>query len=445
MPNFLDLFLNELQEKRDVFRRRLTGEESTELDGLLKAAFQKEWRKLPAPQKQDLRVIAVDSGRSTREYAPGAFMYICRASAYTSWGESHRKVTSNAHMIASPREQLVDLVSLRSEHIEHQVALEAVQSASDVDLVLLDGSLYGRITHVPIAFNYAGERELYLRYMQTFIQLLEECRKRKILILGISKDSVARHLTRLLLDSVRDKVLQDLEKVLSSEDFSQVAQSLEAEKKPAIAAIRFLRELPLSKSQHELIWDLLYELRRPRPDFALIHAWGETAGYTTPIEPYPDVPLFKYESKNPADYVQRRFANVYVDYQSDEDFEKWAVPVMKDTFQLPTFVTVCAKLAHNDTPMRIDMPAFNVGIPTRLSQVSASRMLDPPPSRVQTILETLLGEYGGPELYNVFLVHADREARLPLKDVTTLYEPLVEKELKISLIPRRRERRLRHG
>ncbi|MHA2315944.1 MAG: DNA double-strand break repair nuclease NurA, partial [Candidatus Hermodarchaeia archaeon] len=143
MPNFLDLFLNELQEKREVFRRRLTGEESTELDGLLKTAFQKEWRELPAPQKQDLRVIAVDSGRSTREYAPGAFMYICRASAYTSWGESHRKVTSNAHMIASPREQLVDLVSLRSEHVEHQVALEAVQSASDVDLVLLDGSLYG--------------------------------------------------------------------------------------------------------------------------------------------------------------------------------------------------------------------------------------------------------------------------------------------------------------
>ena len=91
------------------------------------------------------------------------------------------------------------------------------------------------------------------------------------------------------------------------------------------------------------------------------------------------------------------------------------------------------------------MPAFSVGLPTRLSQVSASRMLDPPPSRVQTILQTLLGEYGGPELYNVFLVHADREARLPLKDVTTLYEPLVEKELKISLIPRRRERRLRHG
>ena len=152
-----------------------------------------------------------------------------------------------------------------------------------------------------------------------------------------------------------------------------------------------------------------------------------------------------FGSKDPADYVRRRFANAYADYQRDDDFEEWAVPVMKDTFQLPTFVTVCTKLAHNDTPMRIDMPAFSVGLPTRLSQVSASRMLDPPPKRVLSILQTLLGEYGGPELYNVFLVHADREARLPIKDVTTLYEPLIEKELKISLIPRRRERRLRYG
>jgi hypothetical protein len=445
MPNFLDLFLDELHEKREVFRRRLTGEESTELDRLIKSAFLSEWRELPTPLKQDLRVIAVDSGRSTREYAPGAFMYICRASAYTSWGETHRKVSSNAHMIASPREMLVDLVSLRSEHLEHQVALEAVQSAQDVDLVLLDGSLYGRITHVPISFNYPGERELYLRFMQTFIQLLEECRKRKILILGISKDSVARHLTRLLLGTVKEKVLNELEKALSSEEFDQVTQLLETEKKQSIASVRFLRELPLSADQHKTLWDLMYELRRPRPDFALIHAWAETKGYTTPIQPYPDVPLFKYESKDPADYVRRRFANAYVDYSRDEDFENWAVPVMKATFQLPTFVTVCAKLAYNDTPMRIDMPAFSVGLPTRLSQMSVSRMLDPPPSRVQTILQTLLGEYGGPELYNVFLVHADREARLPLKDVTTLYEPLVEKELKISLTPRRRERRLRYA
>ena len=117
MPHFLDLFLSEIQENRDAFRRRLTGEESSPLDGLLKNAFQKEWRDLPAEQKTDLRVIAVDSGRSTREYASGSFMYICRASAITSWGTKYRKVASNAHMIASPREQLINLAGVRSEHI----------------------------------------------------------------------------------------------------------------------------------------------------------------------------------------------------------------------------------------------------------------------------------------------------------------------------------------
>jgi hypothetical protein len=281
--------------------------------------------------------------------------------------------------------------------------------------------------------------------MQTFIQLVEECRKRKILILGISKDSVARHLTRLLLDDVKTKILTDFEQILSPEDLDQLIQFMDTEQKQSLAGIRFQREVGLSAGQRELLGDLVYELRRPRPDFHLITAWAETAGYTTPIEPYPDVPLFKYESKNPADYVRRRFVNAYNDYENEEEFEQWAFPVMKNTFQLPTFVTICAKLAHNDTPLRVDMPAFSIGLPTRLSQVSSSRMLSPPPQKVLDILQTVRGQYGGPELYNVYLVRADQEARLPVNDVTTLYEPLVEKELKLSLIPRRRDRRFRYA
>jgi hypothetical protein len=443
MPHFLDLFLNELQEKGDAIRRRLTGEESTDLDGLLKNAFQQEWRELPEEKKLDQRVIAVDSGRSIQEYAPGSFMYICRASAITSWGATHRQISSNAHMIASPREQLIDLASIRSEHIEHQAALEAVQEASDVDLLLIDGSLYGRITHVPIAFNYPGERDLYLRYLETFMQLLDECRKRKILILGISKDSVARHLTRILLESLKTDVLTDLSPALSTSELDQLTQLLDTEKKQSLSARSVLKALPISGAQYDLIWDLLYELRRPRPDFSLIHAWTETAGYTTPIEPYPDVPLFKYESRDPAAYVRRRFATAFDDYEREEDFEQWAIPVMKKFFQIPTFVTFCAKLAYNDTPLRIDMPAFSAGLPTRLSQITSTRLLDPPPTRVTEVLSNLRGEYGGLELYNVYLVKADQQARLPMNDVRTLYEPLIEKELKIPLIPKRRDRRIR--
>jgi hypothetical protein len=93
--------------------------------------------------------------------------------------------------------------------------------------------------------------------------------------------------------------------------------------------------------------------------------------------------------------------------------------------------------------MRIDVPAFSVGLPTRLSQINSSRLLSPPPKRVTEVISNLRGQYGGLELYNVYLVKADQQARLPVKDVRTLYEPLVEKELKIPLTPKRRERRIR--
>jgi hypothetical protein len=77
--------------------------------------------------------------------------------------------------------------------------------------------------------------------------------------------------------------------------------------------------------------------------------------------------------------------------------------------------------------------------------MSSSRLLDPPPTRVNEVLGTLRGEYGGLELYNVYLVKADQEARLPMSDVRKLYEPLIEKELKIPLTLKRRERRVRHA
>ncbi|MFW9831965.1 MAG: DNA double-strand break repair nuclease NurA, partial [Candidatus Thorarchaeota archaeon] len=300
-------------------------------------------------------------------------------------------------------------------------------------------------SQVPISFTYPGEEELYLRYMQTFIQLLEECRKRKILILGISKDSVARHLSKLILNKIKIKILKTLEPALDSKELSQLSQYFETDKNEAILIRNLLRSVSISRAQYDLVWDFFHEQLRPRPDFLLINAWADTAGYTTPIEPYPDVPLFKYESKDPEAYVRRRFVNAYNNYENEHDFEKWAVPVMQDTFNLPTFVTFCAKLAHNDTPMRIDLPAFSIGLPTRISEIATSRLLVPPPRRITEVLQILRSEYGGPELYNVFLVRADQEARLPVSDVKTLYEPLVEKELKIPLIPRRRDRRVPHG
>ncbi|MFX1563666.1 MAG: DNA double-strand break repair nuclease NurA [Promethearchaeota archaeon] len=445
MPHFLDRFVNALRKERDRFKRLLSGEATTEIDKMLREAFSKEWHDLPSPKRKELRVIAVDSGRTLREYASGAFMYICRAAAVSSWGKEYRRVATNFHMITSAREHLNNMVSLRSEHVEHKVAIDALKDFSDVDVVLIDGSLYGRTLHVPISFNYSGERDLYLKYIETFDQLLEECRKRKILLLGVSKDSVASHMTKLLMTNIRTQILENLRQHLSSKYMAQLNENLEAIKQRPYPLMRLVADLPLTDKQRETLRSLVSELRRPRPDFALLSAWAKTAGYTTPIEPYPDIPLYKYEAKDPLRYVQRRFFEAIADYPGKEDaFEKWAPSIMQKAFHLPTFATFCTKLAHNDTPLRVDVPAYIIGLPTRVSDISESRKLDPLPERIEDVLQLLQSEYGGLDQYNVWLVRADQEARLPTRDVTTLYEPLVEKELKVQLKPTRRNRRARY-
>lgn len=445
LPHFLDLFVNALRRERDRFRQMLSGEETTEIDKMLRDAFSTEWHDLPPPKRKELRVIAVDSGRTLREYASGAFMYICRAVAVSSWGKEYRRVATNFHLITSAREHLNNMVSLRSEHVEHEVAMEALKDFSDVDVVLIDGSLYGRTLHVPMSFNYPNERDLYLKYMETFDQLLEECRKRKILLLGVSKSSVASHMTKLLIRDIRNQVLDNLRQHLPSKYMTQLYENLEAIQQRPYPLMRLIADLPLTDKQRETLRSLVSELRRPRPDFALLYAWAKTTGYTTPIEPYPDIPLYKYEAKDPLRYVQRRFAEAIADYPGKEDtFEKWAQTIMQKAFHLPTFMTFCAKLAHNDTPLRVDVPAYNIGLPTRVSDISESRRLDPLPNRMEDVLQLLQAQYGGLDQYNVWLIRADQEARLPTRDVTTLYEPLVEKELKTSLTPTRRNRRARY-
>ncbi|MFX1562376.1 MAG: DNA double-strand break repair nuclease NurA [Promethearchaeota archaeon] len=446
MPNFLDLFLNVLRRDRDRFRQMLRGEETTEVNKMLRDAFSAEWHDLPPPKQKDLHVVAIDSGRALREYSSGTFMYICRAVATSSWGKKYRKVATNFHTITSAREYINNMVSLRSEHVEHEVALEALNDFSDVNLVLIDGSLYGRTLHVPMSFNYPGERDLYLKYMETFDQLLEECRKRKILLLGVSKDSVASHMTKLLMKDISKKILYDLGQHLPEKYMEQLNENLEAIHQRPYPLMRLVADLPLSDKQRETLRSLVNELRRPRPDFSLLHVWAKTAGYTTPIEPYPEIPLYKYEAKDPLRYVQRRFPDAIVDYPGKEDdFEKWAHTIMEKAFHLPTFVTFCVKLAHNDTPLRVDLPAFNIGLPTRVSEISESRRLDPLPDRLGGVLQLLQAEYGGLDQYNVWLVRADQEARLPTRDVTTLYEPLIEKELKTQLALTRRNRRAKYA
>lgn len=445
MPHYLDLFANELRSKRERLRQTLMAAEVTEVDRYLREAFQKEWRDLPLPVRREFRVVAVDSGRAHQEYALGAVLYVCRAVAVSSWGKSYRAIVSDSHVIVSPREQLSNLVSLRSEHVEHEVTLQALKDSKDVDVVLLDGSLYGRVLHVPVCFDYLGETDLYLKYVETLSRLFEECRKRKILLLGVSKDSLAAHLTRLFLRDVTRQMLEALSYDLPSEHMTQLRQNLTNQHQKSSQAMRLVADLPLTENQREMLRSLVTEIRHPRPDFTLI-SWAKTAGYTTPIEPYPDVPFYKYRAKDLRAYVQRRFDDALADYPGrEEEFLTWAHGVLQEAFRLPAIVTLCAKLAHNDTPLRVDVPAYNVGLPTTLSELSESQRLDPPPARIEDILQFLGTGYGGPDLYNVWLVRADQEARLPETDFTTLYEPLVEKELKLALVPTRRNRRARYA
>jgi hypothetical protein len=55
--------------------------------------------------------------------------------------------------------------------------------------VLIDGSLYGRMMHLPVDSPVERDRDFLIEYMDVYSKLLDACRREDVLLIGVSKDS----------------------------------------------------------------------------------------------------------------------------------------------------------------------------------------------------------------------------------------------------------------
>ena len=67
------------------------------------------------------------------------------------------------------------------EWLEFKVALKVIKEKELEDsVIILDGSLYGRMIHLPNDSPAEGQRGFMLQYFDTYEKLLNECRSRNI-------------------------------------------------------------------------------------------------------------------------------------------------------------------------------------------------------------------------------------------------------------------------
>ncbi|MDE3076420.1 MAG: DNA double-strand break repair nuclease NurA, partial [Chloroflexota bacterium] len=210
------------------------------------------------------------------------------------------------------------------------------------------------------------DADLPLRVLETYLDLLDVCRKQHILLLGISKTTQDRILTRTLLrlpDDV-DVITPDMEDQPDELADSRVPPDAEALQRWTDGQPGFSTPVLLG----------LHSFGRRRE--TLLSAPEDIAASFVPYSGYP------------AGRVQA---------------------VIERLREAPAIAAFHVRFAPGDDCIRVDLPAYAIGREERIADLSSGLASAEP---LQPIVRLLQGCYGGPHVYNAPLYAVDKQVRL---------------------------------
>ncbi len=448
LPKFIDLFIKEIRKKKKEFNHIL---ERGPIDALLKdfnKLFSEHWHPLQKEFIEDAHIFAIDGSVGSREYWNGARLLVSRALAISNRRERLRNLEVRIFRSRGSEEDIHWYISHKSELLEVWLAFEALdRMKGSKNVLLIDGSLYGRLVHPPEETPVEGDRTLLIDLAEAFCKLLSECRRRNVIIVGVSKDSRVENFRDLLLKRMISDELKRLEPYMETEDLNLLKKSIHFIKDRPNYSLSLLRKL---KSKHGNllghIGNMLMENARSLPDSQLIRYFAEAPGYSTPI--LLGLPEWARREitaleKYPKKYMSSKFRYALLETDmSEEEFIERAVNVYNRVFESSTIVTYHLLFDIHDIPLRIDVPSWVLGIDKRMKDNLESVFIENP-GVVGTINSILRAGYAGLRNYNILLKRVDEEVRLTNKDLDSIYERVLEKELGTILTHTRRYRRVR--
>ncbi len=443
MPQFLDSFTHQVRERRDEIRQKLDRGRVSELDEDLANLIRKNWLPLPSSVVEK-EVVAVDGSRAVRPYASGATLYIVRSLAL--WRkERFRMLDVDSFLSKAKSTDIGVFVNIKMEHLEFEVARKAVLEADLSNVVLLiDGSLFGRMTHLPKDQPAEGMKSFMLQYFDTYHNLLELCRERNILLLGISKDSRSSFLRDYLLSLLFGGEVDKL-KGIDPEDREKLLHIFEeAFDRPSIAFSRFRQLMEKYADKLSKIESILYEVVAARPDHQLIRNYIERPGHTVPIElsfSGSRARMTRQIQKEPDSFIRSRFKETILETSDEHKFLQEAVQTISLLPDFPTMISFHVLLDRRDTPVRVDTPSWTFGREYHVKDFKGSRKVL---VNVNDIIGILVAGYAGLRDYNIWLKRVDEEVRLSRDTVDELYSSALEKLLGVTIIHTRGYRRVKY-
>jgi hypothetical protein len=388
-------------------------------------------------------VIAVDGSRGIRPFASGATFYVARALA-SFRKESFRTLDVDAFLSKGKSTDIQTFVNRKMEWLEVKAAIHAIEKKGSSNVALLiDGSLFGRMTHIPRDSVAEGMRGFMVEYFETYDRLLTLCREKGVLLLGVSKDSRSSFLRNFLLGEILEEELKGLE--IPQADKLTITRLLpDVFDRPEWAFDSFKR---LKEKHGDLLRKvelILWEAFAARTDHQLIRTYVSQPGHTIPIElsfSRRSSSLVEEMQAAPKRFVEKHFKETLLESPDPSAFKEKAQEVLSRIPHFPTMVSFHVLLDKRDTPVRVDTPSWTFNRETTVLDLVGGRDLL---VNVNPIVGLLIAGYGGLKDYNIWLKRVDEKVRLSNDVVDSIYSSALERELDFTIIHSRGYRRVKY-
>ncbi len=438
MPRFADLLAEEVRRKRqEILAVVSRGLEAAER---YRSLLKKWWRKgVPAGEAWRC-VYGVDGSSDATEVSGGGVVLFTRALALSRDGRELRKLLVDAFYPKSVRDY-EDYVRLVREHVEHLAALEALEAGAE--LVLIDGSLYGRMIHVLREIDIPGREDFLMDYVKTYSELLSKALRSGAVLAGVSKDSRST----LLKEEVLSSELALSTASLPEHTRERVLRLWRALRRTPNQAIKEVREMAARGAVNAGVYDLFLEARNPIPDSKVISALNLGEGFSTPLKlslsslstGIGDLVLSDSEDKLTsliAEVFERTWDKL------GEAFAERARGLIKALKSYPPLLTSYAILGEGDDPLRVDAVFKGVEeTPCKLDSGVQLRFTDGVHPVFVSVIGQLKAMYAGRRCYNALLLEVDRRVKVTRETVET-YTKILSKEVGELLVHSRGERRV---
>jgi hypothetical protein len=442
VPDFLEEFASSISYKKEILKEKMLKGKPNPLVNNFEKYFLANWIPLYnaggySISPGGLGITAVDSSVYTNLMSTGGIFYVIRSLAVCRDREQKLldadAIFTKASLLESQR-----FVGRKMEMLEFQVAIDAIKSGLECGSILIDGSLFGRASHLPIETEVEDQRLMLLHYFETYRELLDLCKKENIMLVGVSKESRSSFYRDYLLKLIFNEALDGLESDMDPSDLHRLkplfAEILDKEEVARRKFSKLRQKYGKKLDAIELIFD---ELGSSRPDYQLIMNHAKTPGYTAPLLLGPSANVARRLDhcwRDPSRYMRTYFPTSA--RNESKDFVKWATGVLQNLMNFPGFVSFHLLLDTRDSPIRVDLLSWDHSF----SKTGWPKPID---VQIDDLLKIMVTGYCGLGCYNLWLKDVDEKVRLKKRVVDTIYFPLMEKMFDAKIIRGRGYRRVR--